>query len=106
MEAVPFQRINGDHDEDSAAAKSEVATAAGPQEALDVSHEYSKLLLADKGTATRIARLELLPGERDVLALSIRKMNNLVRKNSDQTVRLVSNGLTVLVASFLPGSLG
>lgn len=74
--ASGFVRFDKDVEEEDA-IKSSVATININDEHSTQSNEFQRLLKEDAATATRIEWLELTPSERDILCLSIRKMNDL-----------------------------
>ena len=77
MQGSPaFARLTDDQSEESAIKHSSGVTSIR-MGAAPVPNEYDKLIKEDSSSGQRIGRLELTASERDVLSLSVRKMNDL-----------------------------
>ena len=86
MDFVPsngFTRLSDDQQEEVAMKQGTssdsvgIAIASPPPLSAAVPNEYDKLKREDSSSWQRIGRLELTESERDVLSLSVRKMNDL-----------------------------
>ena len=79
-QATPFKRLSDDRSEEAGIKNTGGSPALQrsiPISTPAVKNEYDKLRVEDASSAQRVGRLELTASERDVLSLSVRKMNDL-----------------------------